>query len=110
MHGIIAILDFAEVLLMNFSLLEVFHSNWRDIFVIGKTIKRNGKKYHIVGMTLSDESKLYMIEPYMEPKSRNGKGPRNHRKILKELESHGYGYLHCSELRLGGEHLKCPLR
>ena len=47
-----------------------------------------------------------MIEPYMEAKSRNGKGPRNHRRILKELDSHGYGYLHCSELRLGGEQLK----
>ncbi len=91
---------------MKFSSLESFHSKWRDILVIGKTIERNGKKYHIVGITLSDETKLYMIEPYMKPKSRNRKGTRNHRRILKEHESHEYGYLHCSDLCLGGEHLK----
>ena len=50
---------------MNFSLLEGFHSKWQDILVIGKTTERNGRKYHIVGMTLSDEAKLYIIEPYM---------------------------------------------
>ena len=66
-HGILAILDFTEVWLMNFSLLEYFHSKWQDILVIGKTTERNGIKYHIVGMTLSDEAKLYIIEPYMEP-------------------------------------------
>lgn len=55
---------------MNFSSLESFHSKWQDILVIAKTIERNGKKYHIVGITLSNETKLYMIEPYMKPKSR----------------------------------------
>ena len=91
---------------MNFSLLEGFHSKWQDILVIGKTTERNGIKYHIVGMTLSDEAKLYIIEPYMEPESRNRKGIRNHRRMLKEHERHGYSYLHCSDLCLGDVHLK----
>ena len=105
-HGILAILDFTEVWLMNFSLLEGFHSKWQDILVIGKTTERNGRKYHIVGMTLSDEAKLYIIEPYMEPESRNRRGIRNHRRMLKEHERHGYSYLHCSDLCLGDVHLK----
>ena len=105
-HGILAILDFTEVWLMNFSLLEGFHSKWQDILVIGKTTERNGIKYHIVGMTLSDEAKLYIIEPYIEPESRNRKGIRNHRRVLKEHERHGYSYLHCSDLCLGDVHLK----
>ena len=91
---------------MNFSLLENSHSKWRDILVIGKTAERDGRKCHIIGITLSDEAKLYMIEPYMEPESRNRKGPRNHRRMLKEHESHEYSYLHCSDFCLGGEHLK----
>ncbi len=91
---------------MNFSLLESFHSNWRDILVIGKTVEQEGKKYHIVGMTSSDETKLYIIEPYMELKSRNRKGTYSHRRMLKEQESLQYSYLHCSDLGLGGEHFK----
>ncbi len=49
-HDILAILDFTEVWLMNFSLLKGFHSKWQDILVFGKTTEWNGKKYHIVGM------------------------------------------------------------
>ena len=71
---------------MNFSLLEGFHSKWQDILVIGKTTEWDGKKYHIVGMTLSDEAKLYIIEPYIELESRNRIGIRNHRRMLKEHE------------------------
>lgn len=90
---------------MNFSFLESFHSKWQDILVIGKTTERDGRKCHIIGMTLSDETKLYIIEPYMESKSRNRKGPRNHRRLLKEDENCDYSYLHCSDLCLGSEHL-----
>ncbi len=91
---------------MNFSILKGFHSKWQDIIVIGKTTERNGKKYHIVGITLSDEAKLYIIEPYMEPESRSRKGIRNHRRMLKEHERNEYSYLHCSDLCLGDVHLK----
>ena len=51
--------------IMNFALIENFHKKWRDILVIGKTIERDNKKYHIVGMTLADEAELYIIEPYI---------------------------------------------
>lgn len=91
---------------MNFSLLKGFHSKWQDILVIGKTTERDGKKYHIVGMTLSDEAELYIIEPYIEPENRSRKGIRSHRGVLKEHERREYSYLHCSDLCLGGEHLK----
>ncbi len=41
---------------MNFSILSDCHKEWQDILVIGKTIERDGSKYHILGMTLSDEA------------------------------------------------------
>ena len=49
---------------MNFSTLSDCHKNWLDLLVIGKTIEWDGRKYHILGMTLSDEARLYIIEPY----------------------------------------------
>lgn len=93
---------------MNFSFLEGFHKKWQDILVIGKTIERDNKKYHLVGMTLADEAKLYMIEPYTEAIhiNKTRKGVRTQRRILKEQEAREYSYLHCSEFWLGNERLK----
>lgn len=59
---------------MNFSILKSHHKKWRDILVIGKTIERDNRKYHIVGMTLSEEAKLYIIEPCTETET--GHKPR----------------------------------
>ena len=59
---------------MNFSILSDCHKKLQDILVIGKTIERNGRKYHILGMTLSDEVKLYIIEPYDKREPINRKG------------------------------------
>ena len=58
---------------MKFLYLEDFHKIWNDILVIGKTIKRDNKKCHIIGMTLADEAKLYIIEPYNEPEDYSDK-------------------------------------
>lgn len=91
---------------MNFSNLSDRHMKWQDILVIGKTIERDGKKYHIVGMTLSDEAKLYIIEPYGRQEPVKRKGIRNHRRILKEQEGRSCCYLHCSEFCLGSERLR----
>lgn len=91
---------------MNLSFLEYFHTTWRDILVIGKTIERNGQKYHIIGMTLSDEAKLYIIEPYIEQEKVRKKGIRNYRKILKEQEEIECCYLHCSSFCFGDEQLQ----
>lgn len=91
---------------MNFSSLENFHQKWRDILVIGKTIERDNKKYHIIGMTLSDEAKMYIIEPYMETESKSRKGVRTQRRTLKEQEEKEYSYLHCREFYFGNEKLQ----
>lgn len=91
---------------MNFSTLSDCHKEWQDILVIGKTIERDGRKYHILGMTLSDEAKLYIIEPYDKRESINRKSIRNHRRILKEHEGKSCCYLHCSDFYLGNERLQ----
>ncbi len=91
---------------MNFSFLEDFHKKWRDILVIGKTIEQDNKKYHLMGMTLSEEAKLYIIEPYTEPEKRSQKGIHNQRRIQKEQEQDGCRYLHCSDFYLGKKRLQ----
>lgn len=93
---------------MNFSLLEDFHTKWSEILVIGKNIERDNKKYHIIGMTLFDEAKLYIIEPYIEQENVNKprKGIRNQRRILKEEKDFQCCYLHCSDFCFGNEKFK----
>ncbi|MBD5464014.1 MAG: hypothetical protein HDR24_13330 [Lachnospiraceae bacterium] len=91
---------------MNFSILSYRHKKWLDVLVIGKTIERDGKKYHIIGMTLSDEAKLYIIEPYDKQELTTRKGIRSHRQILKEHEERSCSYLHCSDFHLGSERLQ----
>ena len=93
---------------MRFSYLEGFYKNWRDILVIGRTIERDDKKYHIVGMTLADEAKLYIIEPYSEAEHDNHrtKGVRNQRRIMKEHTGSEVCYLHCSDFYLGEQRLQ----
>jgi len=39
---------------MQFSWLEGVSKKWRGILVIGRTIERDGKKNHIVGMTMEE--------------------------------------------------------
>ena len=93
---------------MKFQYLEAFHKNWRDILVIGRTIERDDKRYHMVGMTLADVAKLYLIEPYSEPEhlSHRTKGVRNQRKIMKEHTGSEVCYLHCSDFYLGDQRLQ----
>lgn len=91
---------------MNFLFLEGFHQKWKDILVIGKTIERDNKKYHIIGMTLSDEARLYIIEPYIESKNTTRKGIYNQRRVLKKQEKIDCCYLHCSTFYLGNEKLQ----
>lgn len=93
---------------MKFLYLEDVHKMWNDIIVIGKTIERDNEKYHIVGMTLGDESKLYIIEPYIEPEAYGNKrkGVLNQRKMQKEYRESGARYLHCSDFYLGDQRLQ----
>ena len=65
---------------MDFRTLEEAHQTWQEIRVIGRTIERKDKKYHIVGMTLADEAKLYILEPYEESEDgRRRRKPARHR-------------------------------
>ena len=93
---------------MKLSYLEDVHKMWNDILVIGKTMERDNKKYHIVGMTLGDEAKLYIIEPCNEPENESNKikGVRNQRKIQKEHRENEVRYLHCSDFYLGDQRLQ----
>ena len=96
---------------MKFLYLENFYKEWRDILVIGKTMERDDRKYHIVGMTLEDEMKLYIIEPYSEPDNNSHirRGARNQRRIMKEnrgKETYEVTYLQCSDFYLGDQHLQ----
>lgn len=91
---------------MTFSFLEECRTNWRDIVVIGKTIERNGMKFHIVGMSLSDEQEanLYILEPYIEHEIKRKGGVNNHRKTLKEPEiCSECQYMNCSAFSFGDE-------
>lgn len=87
---------------MKFTYIENAHKMLNDILVIGKTIERDNKKFHMIGMTLADEARLYIIEPYNEPMNYGSKimGIRNQRKILKASRANDIRedtYLHCSE-------------
>lgn len=91
---------------MKFAYLEGFHKNRKDILVIGKTIEHDNRKYHMIGMTLADEAKLYIIEPYSEPEniSHRTKGVHTHRQLQKEHrrnKTYEITYLHCSDFYLG---------
>lgn len=88
---------------MNFSCLADAHRTWKQLLVIGKTIERNGKKYHIIGMTLDDQNKayLYIIEPFSEPPFPKNARARSHRSSLKAQETENTAYLHCSGFRFG---------
>ena len=93
---------------MNFGDLEVVHKKWNDILVLGKTIERNGKKYHMIGMTLDETAKLYIIEPFCEEEHirRRKGGVQNQRKILKEHTGHEVCYLHSREFIIGNKKLE----
>lgn len=91
---------------MDFSFLEGFHQQWQDILVIGRTVERDNKKYHLLGMTLADEAKLYVIEPCENDKRKVRKGVRTQRRSLKEQEVKEYSYLHCRDFYFGNEKLQ----
>lgn len=102
---------------MNFSILESIYKKWKDILVIGETISHDNDNCHIIGMTLSDEANLYILEPYRETlyMRRSQKGIHSQRRILKESKEADCQYLHCATFHLGDTKLqiqggtRCPL-
>ena len=80
---------------------------WRQLLVIGRTLERDGQVYHILGMTLAEEAKLYLIEPFFRPDedAPQRRGVCNHRRLLKEQgasASSSY-FLNCVGLRMGDQ-------
>lgn len=92
---------------MNFSLLADCCQKWRDILVLGRTIERDGKQYHIIGMTLADEAKLYLLEPNCASTSAQTSPKRSHtrRKMMKQHDEHNLCYLDCSAFCFGNQKL-----
>lgn len=93
---------------MNFSYLTYAHQDWKQLLVIGKTIERESKKYHIIGMTLNKENNayLYILEPFSEPPLPKKKNNRSHRASLKAQKTEDFTYLHCRQFRFGDRLLK----
>lgn len=91
---------------MQFSWLEGVSKKWKEILVIGRTMERDGKRYHIIGMTLEEEAKIYLIEPYEEQKRRNRKKKCTQRMLAKEQETTSLSYLHCQEFMIGNKKLR----
>lgn len=92
---------------MNFLSLEEMYQKWQELLVIGKTIERESYNDYILGMTLADEAKLYILEAYRETElsKYRRRGVRNQRSILKEPQEICSRYLHCCSVQLGGESL-----
>ena len=88
---------------MQFSWLEGVSKKWKEILVIGRTIERDGKRYHIVGMTREEAANIYIIEPYEERKIRDAKKRCTQRMILKEQEIGGDSYMQCPEFQIGSK-------
>lgn len=91
---------------MRFSWLEGVSKKWKEILVIGKTFERDGKKYHMVGMTMEEETaSLYIIEPYEEKNCRQSKKKRTQRQIIREQEMENSRYSNCQEFWIGKKKL-----
>jgi len=91
---------------MQLSYLEEIPNEWHRLLVIGRTIERNNEKYHIIGMTMGEDTNLYILEPFSEPARRRQRARRNHRAQLKQHEEQRERYLHCREIYLGDKRLK----
>ena len=93
---------------MQLSYLEEIPNEWHKLLVIGKTIEKDDKKYHIIGMSLGNTVALYILEPFSEPEYsvRRRKSLLNQRARMKEHEERTPSYLHSSEIYLGDKRLK----
>lgn len=88
---------------MNFAYLDEVHQKWKDVLVIGRTIERENRKYHIIGMTAGEEMQLYILEPYQECETEQYKRKRvlNRRQLQKVSRAAEACFPDCSEIRLG---------
>lgn len=94
---------------MQLSYLEEIPNEYQKVLVIGKTIKRDGQKYHIVGMSSGRTVQLHILEPFLEKERARPVRRRSvrQRRQLKEQGDQGFNsYLHCREFQLGDKKIK----
>lgn len=95
---------------MQLSYLQEIPNEWHKLLVIGRTIERDHKKYHLIGMTLGESANLYFLEPFSKPDhfqlKQKQRANRSHRAQLKAQKESSECYLHCSEIRLENKLLK----
>ena len=90
---------------MKFTWLEQACRSWRDIRVIGKSLQQGDRRYHIAGMALGEEARLYVLGPYLETDE-----PRRPARTQRQLQR-GSGmwvdtYLGLEEIRIGTRRLR----
>ena len=90
---------------MKFTWLEQACRSWRDIRVIGKSLQQGDRRYHIAGMALGEEARLYVLGPYLETDE-----PRRPARTQRQLQR-GSGmwvdtYLGLEEIRIGTRQLR----
>lgn len=92
---------------MNFNIFNHYYkeSNYDEIKVIGKEIQKEGKPYHIIGMTLKDgNARLYVLElttPLSEMEPWREKTPRESLKESMESDRNHSFFMHIREFRDG---------
>lgn len=91
---------------MNFSILDDIQKNWRGIRVIGRTIERDGRRCHILGMTLDDIARIYILEPADNSSRPSKTKNRSQRLLLKQPDNTCGSCLHCCEIRIGSRRLR----
>lgn len=92
---------------MNFNIFNHFYkeSHFDEIQVIGKEIEKEGKSYHIIGMTLKDKKvRIYGLELSKNSEEREPwreKTPRESMKESMEEDRNGSFLMHIREFRNG---------
>lgn len=87
---------------MQFSWLEGACNRWDKVLVIGRTFERDGKKYHMIGMTLAEEACLYLIEPYTE--AVQGKRRKNANQRFIKASAASFLLMRCKPEKKAGIH------
>ena len=94
-----------RVATMNFQIFNHFYqeSQYDEIKVIGKEVIKEGKSYHIIGMTLKErQAHLYvmeLMENYEDREPWREKTPRESMKESMESDRNGSFFMHVREFR-----------
>ena len=92
---------------MNFEVFEIFYRNaqYDEIKVIGRDVEKDGRDYHILGMTRKEKkvvlSILEMVDPWSEQEPYREKTPRESLKDSMESQRKESYFLHTRELQCG---------